>query len=84
MQQLGSAEAKRMHEAILKSGWEALLFAVPFISMLLIGFLRLDEVVAAPKRPARPRRAECGQDEEGRAILTDPDGRRWERSRRRP
>jgi hypothetical protein len=70
-----------MYETILKSSWETLLFAVPFISMLLIGFLRLDEVVAAPKRLAGPRRAECGKDADGRAILTDPDGRRWERAR---
>jgi hypothetical protein len=78
-----NAEAERMYETILKSGWDTLLFAVPFISMLLIGFLRLDEVVAAPKRPAGHRRAVCGEDEDGQAILTDPDGRRWDRGRHR-
>jgi hypothetical protein len=72
-----------MSETILKSGWETMLFAVPLISMLLIGFFRLDGVVATPKRPDGPRRIECGQDEEGRTILTDPDGRRWDRPRPR-
>jgi hypothetical protein len=72
-----------MHETILKSGWEALLFAVPFIAMLLIGLFRLDEVVATPKRPAVHRRPECGHDVDGRAILTDPDGRRWDRAQHR-
>lgn len=72
-----------MSETILKSGWETLLFEVPFISMLLIGLLRLDSVAATPKRLAGHRRIECGQDEEGRTILTDPDGRRWDRPRPR-
>jgi hypothetical protein len=72
-----------MYETILKSGWDTLLFAVSFISMLLIGLLRLDGIVAAPKRAAGPRRIECGQDEDGQEILTDPDGRRWDRPRPR-
>jgi len=72
-----------MYEMMLKWGWDTLLFAVPLLSMLLLGFFRLDEVVATPKRPAVHRRIECGQDEEGRAILTDPDRRRWDRPRPR-
>jgi hypothetical protein len=69
-----------MHETILKSGRDSLLFAVPFVAMLLLGFFRLDEVVAAPKRLAGHRWIECGEDEEGQTILTDMDGRRWNES----
>lgn len=72
-----------MYETILKSGWDTLLFVVPFISMLLIGFLRLDVVLAARRRADGHRRPECGRDADGRAILTDPDGRHWERPRSR-
>lgn len=72
-----------MHETILNSGRDSLLFAVPFVAMLLLGFFRLDEVVAAPKRTAGHWRIECGEDEEGQTILTDPDGRRWNESRPR-
>jgi hypothetical protein len=35
-----------MHETILKSGWDSMLFAVPFVAMLLLGFFRLDEAIA--------------------------------------
>jgi hypothetical protein len=72
-----------MHETILNSGWDSLLFVVPFVTMLLLGFFRLDEVVVAPKRPTGHRRPECGEDEYGQTILTDPDGRRWNESQPR-
>jgi hypothetical protein len=72
-----------MHETILNSDWDSLLFAVPFVAILLLGFFRLDEAIAAPKRPAVHRRTECGQDKDGRTILTDPDGRRWNNARQR-
>lgn len=72
-----------MYEAILKTGWDALLFAVPCVAILLLGFLRLDGVVAVPKRSAGHRRAVCGEDEDGQPIMSDPDGRRWNRTRHR-
>jgi hypothetical protein len=42
-----------MHEIILNSGWDTLLFVVPFIGMLLVGFFRLDQLFAAPKSAVR-------------------------------
>ena len=66
-----------MHDTALLSNMDSFLVAIPFLFFLLFGYFRLDEVVAAPKRPARIRRAPCGIDEDGQAILSDPDGRRW-------
>jgi hypothetical protein len=70
-----------MQDAILKSGWDSLLFAVPFVGMLLLVFLRLDEVIAAPKGVGRHVRPACGEDKDGETILTDPDGRLWNQPR---
>ena len=66
-----------MHETIVASGWDSILTAVPFLGFLVASFFRLDELIATPKRPAGHRRHPCGIDENGEAILCDPDGRRW-------
>jgi len=74
-----------MHEIILSSGRDALLIGIPFLIMLLICFLRLDEIFASSKQVGgrKYRRAVCGTDEDGRQILCDPDGRPWVEPRSR-
>lgn len=69
-----------MSDAVLHSNWDTLLVALPFLILMLIGFFRLDEVLAAPKHRAlavHAHRAASGTDEHGLPILCDPDGRRW-------
>jgi hypothetical protein len=72
-----------MQEITLKSGWETLVIGVPLIGMLLIAFFRLDERFATSKPKLARERRVCGQDEDGEAIMTDPDGRRWSKPLRR-
>ena len=66
-----------MQDAILQSGWENLLVAIPFVGLLLVGFFRLDEIIASPNRDRTARRPFCGCDEDGYLLLSDPDGRPW-------
>lgn len=54
---------------------DTVLLTLPLVIMMLLGAFRLDQVVAAPRRSRRPRRAQCGVDALGRTILCDPDGR---------
>ncbi|HVU46588.1 MAG TPA: hypothetical protein VHD85_10710 [Terracidiphilus sp.] len=75
-----------MQDTVLRSGWDTLLFALPFIGMLLVAFFRLDEAFAAPKRHPDPaksatRRPACGVDEDGQPLMSDPDGRPWRAAR---
>jgi hypothetical protein len=79
-----------MLDAVFSNDRDALLAAVPLIGALLLGFFRLDTLLAAPSRlrasdsasdrPAsgRPasRRPPSGIDQDGQPILCDPDGRR--------
>lgn len=65
-----------MHEQVLSSTRDALLFAIPFIGLLLAGIFRLDEFFVTPKRGHLPRRPPSGVDIHGDLILCDPDGRR--------
>ena len=67
-----------MHDSVLESGWETLLFAAPLVGMLLFGLFRLDTIFAAPKQAASlPRRPASGFDQHGRVLVSDPDGRPW-------
>jgi hypothetical protein len=59
----------------LQSGWENFLLAAPFVGMVLVGIFRLDEIATRPGRSPRPRLP--GNDENGRALQCDPDGRPW-------
>jgi hypothetical protein len=70
-----------VQETTLKAGWETALFAIPFIGMLLFGFFHLDEVFVAPREKTGNPRAACGKDQDGKDILTDPDGRPWTKPR---
>ena len=63
-----------MHETVLNSGWGTFLFAVPALFMLVLGVFRLDELLVTPRRGARMRRPAFSVDENGRAVLCDPDG----------
>jgi hypothetical protein len=70
-----------MHDAILNSGRDTFLIGIPFLAMLLVGFFRLDELIANPKKPGKHQRPPCGLDLDGRPILCDPDGRPWGKPR---
>ena len=64
-----------MHQEILSSGRDTLLVAVPLLALLIIGFFRLDETIAMPKRSARRKPGFCGMGNDGQPVFTDPDGR---------
>jgi hypothetical protein len=64
-----------VHDAVLNSGWDTVLFAVPFLFMLAAVVFHVDEILAAPRQAARSRRASSGIDENGQPVLIDPDGR---------
>jgi len=62
-----------MHEAILKSGRDALFVAVPLLIILFMGFFRFDELlVRSPV--ARSRRARNLRTGSPHAFASDPDG----------
>lgn len=64
-----------MDEHILISSRDTLLVAVPFVFMLLITVLRLDQIIATPRGSMNRRRPPCGMDASGQPVLRDPDGR---------
>ena len=66
-----------MHDIALQSGWETFLLAAPFVGMILVGVFRLDEIAANPNRQRGRRPGLNGNDENGRLLLSDPDGRPW-------
>ncbi len=66
-----------MQDIALQSGWETFLLAAPFVGMVLVGVFRLDEIAASPKRQRGRRPRLTGNDENGRLLLSDPDGRPW-------
>jgi hypothetical protein len=57
--------------------WDTLVLTVPFLAILGLGTLRLDERLVSPKQGPRGHRSFCGVDQNDRAILSDPDGRPW-------
>ncbi|MGB8262044.1 MAG: hypothetical protein WCE75_16920 [Terracidiphilus sp.] len=66
-----------MHETILSSGRDAVLVAIPFLAMLLVGFFRLDEIFASGSHRVRAGRPLTGFDANGEPMLSDPHCRRW-------
>jgi len=66
-----------MYQSFLKPGFDTLVIAVPFVSVLLIGHFRLDQIIAAPRRKTKPMAPAFRLDERGRMLMTDPDGRPW-------
>jgi hypothetical protein len=71
-----------VQDAILQSGWENFLVAVLFVGILLVGFFRLDEIIASPRRARAVKPPFSGCDENGDLLLSDPDGRPWGASRK--
>jgi hypothetical protein len=69
-----------MHDIALQSGWETFLLAAPFVGMILVGVFRLDEIAANHNRQRGRRPGLTGSDENGRLLLSDPDGRPWANS----
>ena len=61
--------------AVLNSGWQTLLLAIPFVLTMIAGVFRLDELFATHKQEPRKQRLLSGIDEDGQPILFDPDGR---------
>jgi hypothetical protein len=59
----------------LQSGWETFLLAAPIVGMVLVGVFRLDEIATNHGRSRRPWLP--GNDENGRVLLRDPDGKPW-------
>jgi hypothetical protein len=72
-----------MHDMVLNSGRDALLFAVPSLSLLVISLFRLDSVFTGPRKAAKPLRPGASLNEEGEEMLCDPDGRTWSKGRSR-
>jgi hypothetical protein len=72
-----------MHDLILNSGRDTLLFAIPSLGLLVISLFRLDSVFTGARKTARPLRPGVSLNEEGEEMLCDPDGRTWSKGRSR-
>jgi len=72
-----------MHDMVLNSGRDALLFAVPSLSLLVISLFRLDSIFIGPRKAMKPQPPCAIQNEEGEEMLCDPDGRTWSKGRGR-
>ena len=57
------------------TGWDTFLLMIPFLAMLVMGMLGLDERFAAPSSQRPRRRRFCQAD--GVVRPTDPDGKPW-------
>lgn len=68
-----------MYDSILHSNSDVVLFAIPFVGIFLLSLFRMDELVVAPKKKAKPRRTGYGLGRKGEPVLCDPDGRTWSR-----
>lgn len=64
-----------VQEAVLRSGWDNIVVALPFVVMLAFGMFHLDSIVAAPKSGIGQPGRISGTDENGEPIICDPDGR---------
>jgi hypothetical protein len=64
-----------MYEVVIEAGWDVLLFAIPFVGMLLMSFSRLGRLIAAVKNEERAsysgfERPVWDMDAEGQPLLT--------------
>jgi hypothetical protein len=66
-----------MNDVILKSGWDILLYGVPLVGTLFLGFFRLDQIISAPRQSLPSRHKVIGCDSKGEPLFSDPDGRPW-------
>jgi len=58
-------------------GIDIVILAAPFLAMLGMAMLGLDERFAQAGRNPEGRRFFCEVDDQGRSFLSDPDGRLW-------
>jgi hypothetical protein len=72
-----------MNESFLISSRDMVLFAIPFVSIILISQFRLSAIAKPHKRSASQSARRCGMDLNGEPILRDPDGRVSEGPNRR-
>ncbi len=70
-------------DTFLHLDWVMILFAVPFVGLLLLSVFRLDERALAPGRMAIHKRPAVRLDRNGEPLLCDPDGHTWSRMGRR-
>jgi hypothetical protein len=64
-----------MQPALFLPGPDTLVLTLPFLAILAMAMLGLDERVATPRRGQPARRGFCGVDGKGRPVLSDPDGK---------
>jgi hypothetical protein len=67
-----------MNETVVTSGWQAILLAIPLISLLGMSVFRIDELAAASRKSNENHRGFCTLDANGEPLLLDPDGRACE------
>lgn len=72
-----------MHDIVLNSSRDTLLFAVPSLSLLVISLFRLDSVFTGPRKASKVHRPGVRLNEDGEEVLCDPDGRTWSKKRSR-
>jgi hypothetical protein len=72
-----------MHDMVLNSGRDALLFAVPSLSLLVISLFRLDSIFTGSRKTMKPQRPGATLSQDGEEMLCDPDGRTWTKVRSR-
>lgn len=64
--------------------WGIILFAVVYSGILLVSLLRLDTLLATPRKLVKHRRNGIRLNRDGEALLCDPDGHIWRPSGNRP
>jgi hypothetical protein len=64
-------------EAVLSSGWETLLFAVPFVGILLAGMFGLDQLMASARFRRRPIKQAISREGTRQPIYSDQDRKPW-------
>jgi hypothetical protein len=70
-----------MGDQVLVSGWDTVAFMTPFLAVLAMWLLRLDQRFASPRRSTKPGRTFCGVDSSDGPLFSDPDGQPWKKSR---
>lgn len=66
-----------MHTLFLGVGSDKIVMGTILLLVLFIGFFRLDTLIGAPRRRSGAQKPASGQDRQGRAFYSDPDGKPW-------
>jgi hypothetical protein len=64
-----------MSESFVISGRDMILFAIPFVSLILVSQFRLSGIAKPPKGSVSRSKRTCGINVNGEPVLRDPDGR---------